>query len=131
MVAATGSTELSPGCRLVPIVPGESGSPVRFCAVVQTGGADKGTAQLILLHSLVGGRVYLGALTDRGGAVREWLELWVQSVSGLHGTVSASEGAFTNVGLDRRWREMTSALAKADSGACWETGWESRHPAPV
>src|SRR5688572_4470490 len=131
MVAAPGTPDLSPNCRLVPIVRSELGAPVQFCAVVQTAPEGKGPSQLILLNSILGGRVYLGALTDRGGRVREWLELWVQVVSGLPGSTSAREDTLSNSGLDMRWREMTDALFAADRQAWWETGWEAAHVAPV
>src|SRR5687768_8145042 len=131
MVAARAPVDLPPACRLIPILPGDAGAPARLCAVVQTQAESKLGSQLILLQSFTGGRVFLGAMTDRSGCVREWLELWVQVVSGLHDSISAPETILTNVGLDVRWREMSAAFQAADPGACWETGWESAHPTPV
>jgi hypothetical protein len=130
MVAAPALSDLPPSCRLVPIVPDDV-APVRLCAVVQLAPDGKESAQLVLLNSIAAGRVYLGALTDRGGRVREWLELWVQVTSGLPASISARETTLTNATLDVRWRDMAAGFIATDPSASWQTGWESKHPAPV
>ena len=129
MNASAQAADLPPACQLVPIIPGES-SPLFLAAVLQTQKENE-APHLILLSAPVGGRVYLGALADRGGRVREWVELWVQVTSGLHGSVGASEAGLTNSALDVRWRQMIAGLVSADPDACWNTGWETKHPRPV
>lgn len=131
MIAAPASSDLPSDCRLVSIIPGGSDGPVTLCAVIQFSRNGSAGAQLVLLNSILGGRVYLGALSDRGGRVQGWLELWVQMVSGLSGSIEAEEAMLTNDALDLRWRQMVLALSVADPGAYWQTGWETGHPLPV
>jgi len=86
---------------------------------------------LVQLRRTFDANVFLGALTDASGAVREWLELWVQSVGGLAGGPAAHRDQFTNERLDEQWRSRAAAFRALDPEGMIETGWDKTAPAPV
>jgi hypothetical protein len=73
--------------------------------------------------------VYAGALTDFGGRVLQWLEIWVQRVANSPffnlGGVTPS-----NAERDARWHEGRTALAEAEPGRVLTTGRESTPALP-
>src|SRR5258708_24419544 len=84
-------------------------TPVRLCVLVrQTPDAVAGS--FILLRDLHDALVYLGCLTDAGGRVLQWIEVWVQNVDGLEASLPAYREAFSNFALDERWRNQKQAF---------------------
>jgi len=119
--------EMPAGLGAAPLFPHETGT-LRLSVVVRLEPRG-GEGRFIVLRETLDARVYLGCTADRAGRVREWLELWVQDVSGLaQATVSYRE-ALSNTLLDARWAKRCELLAK--SGGLVATGFESAHPAPV
>lgn len=102
--------------------------PVRLCVALELSGKEW---RLNCLRSFSDGRVYLGALTDSAGRVREWLEIWVQSVAGIADSIRARGMQLDNNVLDLRWQRMAAALKALNPDACIDTGFETKHPAPA
>ncbi|MBI1189374.1 MAG: hypothetical protein GC200_01655 [Tepidisphaera sp.] len=111
-----------PGYSLAPVFAGETGM-VRVCAVLKDG--------LVPLRETMDAKVYLGALADRAGRVREWLEIWVQDVSGLAQSMAAYREVINNRVLDERWKQRAQMLAQAPDAGLVQTGAEQANPAPV
>ena len=105
-------------------------APVRLCLLVQRR-PDPATGALVLLRDLPDARVYLGCLTDAGGRVLDWLELWVQNLDGLAGSLSAVRENLSNAVLDARWTRQVAVFREINPEGFLETGWESHHPSPI
>lgn len=112
------------GYGLAPITSGETGA-VRLCVVVKAEGG------LVPLRETMDARVYLGCLADRAGRVQEWLELWVQDVTGLAESLSAYREVINNRVLDERWKSRCEALASAPEHGLVLTGFERENPEPI
>ena len=89
------------------------------------------TGALVLLRDTMEARVYLGCVMDAGGRVQQWVEVWVQTVSGLKRSPAAASEALSNHVLDERWRGVAETLRSQGRDAGVWTGWEVRHPAPL
>jgi hypothetical protein len=114
----------------VPISAGSPGSPARVCALVR-GEQDPVGGSLVLLRDQVDAKVYLGCVTDSGGVVHEWVELWVQGVDGLEGAPPAVRDALTNAMVDDRWERQVKALRESDRPLVYQCEWESANPPPT
>lgn len=75
--------------------------------------------------------VYLGALCDREGAPREWVEIRVQEISGIEGKLESSSGEVTGPLLDKRWGKMAEGHAGSDREMLFRGEWERVHGPPV
>src|SRR5262245_19052121 len=75
---AAGSSRLPDGYLALPVHRVDE-SPLRLCVVVRQT-PDPGAGQFVILRELHDARVYAGCVTDAGGRLREWVELWVQNV---------------------------------------------------
>lgn len=118
------------GYIAVPIFEAESRAALQI-AVLVAKEADSCAGALVLLRTTLDARVYLGAVTDAGGHLQHWVEIWVQTVAGLKQTPCAAGNVLTNKLLDERWGQAAEAARQADpDGGIW-TGWEQRHPAPI
>jgi len=74
--------------------------------------------------------LWLGALVDRRGVVRQWLEVQVQRPAGS----THAAGPWSprdNSRRDQVWRESIVAAARADPGGYIATGLETGHPPPM
>jgi hypothetical protein len=116
--------------RLIPIHPAGETTPLRICVLVRAV-PDPAEGSFYLLRDLPDARVYLGAVADVGGRVREWLELWFQNIDGLAAALSAYREHFNNAFLDQRWIQQSVASRALMAKAGLETGWETRHPPPA
>lgn len=125
--------ELPEGFRLIAIDRASEGQPLRICVAVRgdaaAGGASSGP--FTLLRTTVDARVYLGAIVDGGGRVREWVELWVQTLAGIGETLTSNRDTFSNRVLDLRWRQVAKSFITADPDGFIETGYEEKHPLPA
>ena len=121
--------KLPDGYRAVPVNACDEGAPLRLCVLVRQT-PDPVAGHFVMLRDLHDALVYLGCVTDAGGAVREWVELWVQSVDGLEASLPAQRETFCNHTLDQRWSENARRLRELNSDSLLETGWESKHPLP-
>jgi len=117
------------GYAAVPVTAEQAESTLSVCVLVRRE-PDPVAGHLVVLRDLIDGRVLLGCLVDAGGAVQEWIEVWVQDLDALTTTTAACREALSNEVLDRRWREYFDAVAEADPAGVIQTGWETRHPLP-
>ena len=94
-------TGIPEGYIAIPIQESEAGATMRLCVLARQT-PDPAAGQLVLLRDLPDAMVYLGCLTDAGGRLREWAELWVQNVDGLESSLPALRETFSNHGMDQR-----------------------------
>ena len=118
------------GYAAVPLGADQAAGPLRICVLVRRE-ADPVAGHLVVLRDLIDGRVLLGCVLDAGGAVQEWIELWIQDLDGLSRTTAACREALSNRVLDERWKGYFHALVEADPAAAIRTGWETAHPLPT
>lgn len=86
--------------------------------------------KMLLLEQRAGARVYLGALLDGLDQVREWLEIWTQTTSGLADDELANQQGLTNPLFDRRWEEMAAMQSASAASSVWRGDWECFAIAP-
>ncbi|MDB6067521.1 MAG: hypothetical protein JWR26_3729 [Pedosphaera sp.] len=126
--APSRSSGIPEGYRAIPLHKSQS-TPVRLCILVrQTPDAVAGS--FVLLRDLHDALVYLGCLTDAGGRVLQWIEVWVQNVDGLEASLPAYRETFSNFALDERWRSQRQAFEALNPANFIQTGWETDHPLP-
>jgi hypothetical protein len=92
---------------------------------------DPVTGHFFQLRDLPDARVYLGCMSDAGGNVREWIELWVQTIEGLDAGLLAHRETLSNHLLDRRWTTQCKAIRAWTPESVIETHWEKQHPLPT
>jgi hypothetical protein len=103
---------------------------MRVCVVVRPG-KDTEAAAFILLRSDFGTRVLLGASLDADGRVVEWLELHVQTLSGLSDSAATWRDRVSSATLDLAWAQAAKHFAATTPDVARATGWESTHPVPM
>ena len=91
--ASDSPTGIPQGYTAVPIQDAVD-APLRLCVLARQT-PDPVAGIFVLLRDLHDSLVYLGCVTDAGGRVREWLELWVQNVDGLEASLPAHREAFS------------------------------------
>ncbi len=127
---AGNQTGVPEGYSAIPIQESDSGATVRLCVLARQT-PDPAAGHLVLLRDLPDAMVYLGCLTDAGGRLREWAELWVQNVDGLESSLPAMSQSFSNSGIDKRWEETTESFRALRADGFIQTGWETKHPLPT
>ncbi len=128
--AGGSSREIPEGYAAIPISVEQKAAPLRLCVLARAQ-ADPVGGRLVVLRDLIDGQVFLGCVADAGGAVQQWVEVWVQNVDALPGTVAACREALSNRVLDERWTRHFQALEEMDATAVVRTGWEAEHPLPT
>ncbi len=118
------------GYSAIPIQESELSAMVRLCVLTRQV-PDPAAGYLVLLRDLPDARVYLGCLTDAGGRLREWAELWFQNVDGLESSLPAVREAFSNHAMDERWANIAKSFAALNPRRFIQTGWETKHPLPT
>jgi hypothetical protein len=118
------------GYRIVPLHNGDEGAAIRICLVVQQS-PDAVAGPFVLLRDLADASVYLGCLVDAAGAVREWLEIWVQNVAHFESSFPAARAVASNRVLDENWSRRARAFQELEPESFLATGWETRHPEPI
>ena len=118
------------GYAAVPISAEQADGPLRMCVLVRKS-PDPVAGHLVVLRDLIDGRVLLGCILDAGGAVQEWIELWVQDAEGLSHTTAAFREALSNRVLDERWKGYFRSVSQTDPASVIRTGWEMANPPPV
>lgn len=112
-----GTQPLPAGITLRALRPGDA--PPFIAAAMTEGDA----ASLILLRETPEAIVYAGALADAGGRVLQWLEIWVQRMTGSpffhlgNAAPSAEE-------RESRWNDLRKAFADCGDGRMILTGME-------
>jgi hypothetical protein len=124
------SPKLPPGFLLAPIHPADAHTPLRICVLARNQ-PDAAGGAFLLLREQPGARVYLGAEADAEGSVRDWLEIWVQTLQYKDLSFSNYQERLSNHAFDQRWRSEYE-LAKASFPAdVIVTGAELKNPRPV
>lgn len=124
------SNAVPEGYRAIAIRASNEPTPVRLCVLARTE-PEAGVSPLVLLRNLTDASVYLGCLTDAGGRVREWLEIWVQNLDGLSDSYPAYRERISNHVLDEQWGLRAKTFRELDPEGFLEMGWESAHPLPT
>ncbi len=126
----TRATVLQAGYRAVPLSEADAGAPLRLCVVVPEK-PSAASGPFLLLRDTSDASIYLGCVTDAGGQVRQWLEVWVQSAAGLSTLPETTRDTFSNRTLDARWIRRAATLRGLDPAAMLTTGWETLPPPPL
>jgi len=133
ILAAPGA--LPHGYAPVVLFPQLAAVPLRLCLIVRQE-PDPVAGRFVVLRNLLDAVVYLGCITDAGGRLHGYVEIWVQSLAGLAGSPAAAREALSNRALDDRWARLFKSYDAMDdqaSGDCvlFRTGFETVHPAPL
>jgi hypothetical protein len=120
---------LPAGYQALALWPEESG-PLLICLLMQNDRSE-GTAPFILLRETTDASVYLGCLVDRSRHPKAWIEIWIQNIDRIAFSWRARLESLTNAFLDRRWSERVALLRSLKRSSIIETGFETRHPAPI
>lgn len=118
------------GYSAIPIQESDVAASVRLCVLARQT-PDPAAGHLVLLRDLPDAMVYLGCLTDAGGRLREWVELWVQNVDGLESSLPALCESFSNHSLDQRWTKTAKSFSLLNPDNFIQTGWETKHALPT
>lgn len=127
------SPALPAGYLAVPLFPESASAPLRMCLVVRKD-ADPAAGHLVVLRTLLDAVVYLGCVSDAGGRLHGYVEIWVQSLQGLADSPAAAREALSNRVLDERWVKLFKAFDALDdqpTGTLYRTGNETVPPAPL
>jgi hypothetical protein len=95
---------------------------------------DPVAGHFVILRSVLDAVVYLGCITDAGGRLHGYTEIWVQNLDGLAGSPAATREALSNKVLDERWGRLYKAFDSLDQHAAsvlFRTGYEAVHPRPL
>lgn len=117
------------GYSAIPIQESELTASVRLCVLARHT-PDPATGHLVLLRDLPDAMIYLGCLTDAGGRLREWAEVWVQNVDGLESSLPTLSETFSNHSIDARWEKTANSFCALNPNGFIQTGWETTHPLP-
>jgi len=124
---------LPAGYLATPLFPESASAPLRICLITRKD-ADPAAGHFVTLRSLLDAIVYLGCITDSGGRLHGYVEIWVQTLNGLADSPAAAREALSNRVLDDRWLKLFKAFDALDyqpGGALFRTGYETTPPAPL
>jgi hypothetical protein len=130
MQTSRNQTGIPEGYSAIPIQETETTATVRLCVLARNT-PDSAAGQLVLLRDLPDAMVHLGCLTDAGGRLREWVEVWVQNLDGLEASLPAMAESFSNHALDERWTATSLAFQNLNTEGFIQTSANSVHPLPV
>jgi hypothetical protein len=118
----------------VPISVEQSAASLRVCVLCRVD-ADPLAGHLVVVRDQLDSRAYLGCVVDQGetgpggarsGArVHQWVEVWVQTLDALAGSVPAARESLSNAALDERWERQVKAFDRFDRPVIIKTGCES------
>jgi hypothetical protein len=120
---------LPAGYQALALWPEDSGA-LSICLIVHIERSG-GTSPFILLRETTDASVYLGCLADRSQHPKAWIEIWIQNIDRIALSWRAQLESLTNAFLDRRWSERVALLRSLKRNSIIETGFETRHPAPI
>jgi hypothetical protein len=113
----------------LPLYPVEVEVPLTICVIVRA--TSGGESSFWVLRETIDATIYLGCLTDRGGDIKAWLEIWVQNLDRVAESFAAQIETFSNSLIDQRWCQRLAILRQMNRATVIETGWETVHPAPT
>lgn len=105
-------------------------TPLRVCVLVADDEQSPAGPFLLLRESPLA-RVYLGAVSDAGGRIQDWIEIWVQSAELRDFSFSNYQERLTNPGCDQRWLAEYELARTGAPESVVVTGMEKRHPQPL
>ena len=79
-------SQIPDGYAVIPVSAEQKASPLKIGVIVKKQ-ADPVAGHLVMLRDLLDAQVYLGCVSDASGRVQQWVEIWVQSTSGLAGSL--------------------------------------------
>jgi len=126
--ADNGQTQ--PGFAFAPILPSAPAAPLTICVLVRDQ-ADPAFGSFVLLRSLPGTNVYLGALCDHSERVLKWLEIWVQTLDFKDWDLAGSSEQVSNHFFDARWISEQALFENLQSQEVVTTGLEKTNPNPL
>jgi hypothetical protein len=124
---------LPQGYLPVSLLPDQAASSLRI-SIVARQEPDAVAGHFVTVRHLLDGIVYLGCITDAGGKLHGYVEIWVQSLAGLAGSPAAAREALCNRALDERWARLFKAYESLDeepASILFRTGFETTHPRPL
>ena len=128
--ARASQTKLPPGFVLAPIHSTSPETPLRICVLLREQPDPVGGA-FLLLREQPGARVYLGAEADADGSIRDWLEIWVQTLQYKDLTFSNYQERLSNHAFDQRWRSEYDLAKATFPEDIIVTGAETRNTPPI
>ena len=128
--AAVDPSGVPEGYSAIPVHESNASATVRLCVLARQT-PDPTAGHLVLLRDLPDAMVYLGCLTDAGGRLREWAEIWVQNMNGLESSLPSVRETFSNHSLDQRWAKTAGSFRALNPESCISTGWETTHATPT
>jgi len=128
--AQASPAKLPPGFLLAPIHSADDGTPLRVCVLVRDQPDPAGGA-FLLLREQPGARVYLGAEADSEGSIRDWLEIWVQTLQFKDLSFSNYQERLSNHAFDQRWRSEYELAKATFPDDLIVTGAELKSPPPI
>jgi hypothetical protein len=129
-ISIQGMLTIPEGYRIIPIHDIHQDSPLRLGVLVRKL-PDPATGYFVMLRDLGDAQVLLGGVVDAGGQVLEWIEIWIQNISGLAASLPNVQETFSNFYLDQRWIDQCRVYAELAPADVIRTGWESVHPLPT
>jgi hypothetical protein len=123
-------SQIPDGYAIVAVSAEQKSAPLKIGVIVKKQ-ADPVAGHLVMLRDLLDAQVFLGCVTDASGRVQQWVEIWVQSTSGLAGSLPASRETLSNAVLDDRWERLFRAFERLDAATIIRGGWETSHPQPI
>ncbi|HEX3625672.1 MAG TPA: hypothetical protein VH280_09620 [Verrucomicrobiae bacterium] len=130
------SSALPRGCVLAPIHRVDDSVLLLICVLAQSGGGGNANANaadnpFVLLREVPGVRIYLGAICDALGNIREWIEVQVQAVDVKQLEQSGRDELITNAFFDSQWRLDSAVWRKQLPESVVATRMEDENPAPI
>lgn len=119
-----------PGFAFAPIHPADPSAPLTICVQVRDV-PDPACGSFILLRSLPGANVYLGALCDNAARIIQWIEIWVQTLDFTDWELAGSREQLSNHLFDDRWISEQAFFETLFSGQVVTTGMERCNPSPL
>ncbi len=118
------------GYSAIPVQEADVAATLRLCVLARQT-PDPAAGHLVLLRDLPDAMVYLGCVTDAGGRLREWVEIWVQNLNGLAASLPSLSETFSNHSLDHRWKNTADCFRALNPAGFIQTGWEVKHSPPT
>ncbi|MCZ6792275.1 MAG: hypothetical protein O7J95_01525 [Planctomycetota bacterium] len=129
-VEQRGPSQLPAGFAAIPISRDQASAPLQICVAVKLD-PDAAAGHLVVLRETLDARVFLGSISDAGGGVLCWIEIWIQNTDHAAAAPTTARRSLSNASIDRRWGEDFDALRELDGELVTETGWERAHPEPT
>ncbi len=126
----TDHAQTQPGFTFAPIHPSAQDSPLIICVLVRDE-PDPAYGSFVLLRSLPGASVYLGALCDQSERVLQWLEIWVQTLDFKDWELAGSREQLSNHFFDERWISEQALFETLQPHEVVVTGMEKTNPSPL